>query len=32
VNYGDALRVDSADLSEAGVRELAARILGEGVG
>ena len=32
VNYGDALRVASADLGEAGVRELAARILAEGAG
>ncbi|MBV2265176.1 MAG: tRNA 2-selenouridine(34) synthase MnmH, partial [Thauera sp.] len=32
VNYGDALRVDSADLSEAGVRALAGRILAETAG
>jgi tRNA 2-selenouridine synthase len=32
VNYADALRVDSADLSEAGVRELATRILAGAAG
>ena len=32
VNYADALRVDSADLSAAGVRELATRILAGAAG